>query len=317
MAYAGWFGNEFSLFGIIKRLKVVPILYVTFVGAPSLLAILDHALDLNFTAILSWIFDGYAILRDIIGRLFDPLFHFITLSISRVFAIQVSFSDHWKDVFFLTMIAAAGRIRTTENRSQWPPVFRWAFGITLSWGVAGISGLISNSSGIWAVVAVSLTVGLFLQFLMSLPNAGLLKHLQVLIDRMKARRNKGGLFALPIVFLDEAKEAIDLSTEKHPFENIVWTDISGTWALASISILWTVLFAIMMASVIGMGVSVENSVVLSVAALIALQSIICGRISYLAMDADGTSQSLIMLGGFLVAVLILILNYGIRLVLSI
>jgi hypothetical protein len=89
---------------VIKNLGWFPLLFATVVGAPSILSILEMALDFRLVGSFQWIVDGYNQLTAIMARLVEPLVLPVIAWINELFGWRLKLYPHWRPMFLLMAI---------------------------------------------------------------------------------------------------------------------------------------------------------------------------------------------------------------------
>src|ERR1700752_612478 len=88
----------------LKDVGWFPALYSTVVGGPSVLAILEMALDgFGLVPAVQWIIDGYHQVTRVMGLLIEPFFASIIAWVNGLVGWSLVLHPHWRPLFLLGM----------------------------------------------------------------------------------------------------------------------------------------------------------------------------------------------------------------------
>jgi hypothetical protein len=96
----------------LRDIGWIPLLFSTIVGAPSILALLQMALQFDLTSSLRWIVQGYNALTEMMGRVFEPLILPVVRLVGTLLKIDLSLYPHWRPLFLMGMVVATSITRS-------------------------------------------------------------------------------------------------------------------------------------------------------------------------------------------------------------
>lgn len=132
----------------LRDIGWIPLLFSTIVGAPSILALLQMALEFDLTSSLRWIVQGYNALTEVMGRVFEPLILPVVRLVGTLLKIDLSLYPHWRPLFLMGMVVATSITRAAlPTNDRLASFLLWMLMATGALIGAVVAGLAPPDSG--------------------------------------------------------------------------------------------------------------------------------------------------------------------------
>lgn len=176
MAQAGaTIKQKLTLWGALKDVGWFPALYASAVGGPSVLAILEMALDgFRLVPAVQWIIDGYHQIARVMGLLIEPLFVPLIAWINGLLGWSLVLQPHWRPLFLLGMVIVMSMVRTdwrdggVDRRKLLLESSAISFAFLVGAVIAGLVPL----TGSWWVQGLLVSLMIFAFFVASAASVG-------------------------------------------------------------------------------------------------------------------------------------------------
>lgn len=149
----------------IKDLGFISWLFATIVGAPSIVSLVQTVfIDVQFTALLQWLIDGYNQLLLTITVILNPLAARVLSLAEELLNIPLELQRHWQPLFVLLAIFISSNTRSLIDDGYMKPAIVFA-PVMLVFALAGAwtAGVVP-ASAIWWMQGVAVSVPIFLLF---------------------------------------------------------------------------------------------------------------------------------------------------------
>jgi hypothetical protein len=159
--------QKLTLWEALNDVGWFPALYASVVGGPSVLAILELALDgFRLVPAVQWIIDGYHQITRVMGLLIEPLFAPLIAWINGLLGWSLVLQPHWQPLFLLGMVIVTSMVRTDwrDGRVDRRKLFLESGAMGFAFLVAAVIAGLVPVSGSWWVHGLMVSLMIFAFF---------------------------------------------------------------------------------------------------------------------------------------------------------